>query len=206
MDHGGDNNDMATLMQAHRGPDHMAAIKGKSVHNQRIERLWLDLWKWSVLKFYELFRFMETEEDTGGIGVLDIDQHMWVLHYVFLPRINEDLQTFQKTWNNHSLRTEHNQSPQQIFVQESLKKCNTQLTAMQDLFGHRQIVPDQLTTDGLPEAAQEVSALVNVQAVPWPLSDARLQLLKVHIDPKRDDGALGVNVFEETLPFIKDDQ
>ena len=41
---------------------------------------------------------------------------MFVLHYLFLDRINESLSEFRKAWNNHKVRTEHNKSPVQIFI------------------------------------------------------------------------------------------
>ena len=39
-----------------------------------------------------------------------------LIHYLFLPLINEDLQRFQHAWNHHKLRTIHNQSPEQILL------------------------------------------------------------------------------------------
>ena len=42
---------------------------------------------------------------------------MFVLHYVFLPRINRNLNAFQESWNSHSLSTEGNRTPYQLFVE-----------------------------------------------------------------------------------------
>ena len=63
--------------------------------------------------FYRLFYFMEEHR------ILDPsnDVHIYALQYVYLPRINNAL----SGWNNHSLRTEHGQSPQQLFVSGALR-------------------------------------------------------------------------------------
>ena len=57
-----------------------------------------------------------------------------VLHFVFLPRINQDLVYFVKQWNHHGLRKDHHKSQLQLFVSK-LSLANTRLTAIQGL-GH----------------------------------------------------------------------
>lgn len=39
-DDGGENNDVCLFMNVYRGSERGSAIHGRSVHNQRIERLW----------------------------------------------------------------------------------------------------------------------------------------------------------------------
>ena len=59
-------------------------IVGGSVHNQRIERLWRDVFT-GVVKFYkELFLHLEET------SLLDPDDELCVfaLHYIYIPRIN----------------------------------------------------------------------------------------------------------------------
>ena len=70
---------------------------------------------------------METDHDSGGDGRLDINdnKHMWVLHYVFIPRLNRDVKTFRNQWNTHGLRTQEHLTPLQVFVKDSLAQCNT---------------------------------------------------------------------------------
>ena len=41
---------------------------------------------------------------------------MFALHYVFLPRINNQLHQFVSAWNNHPLRTENGLIPMQLFA------------------------------------------------------------------------------------------
>ena len=45
---------------------------------------------------------------------------MYALHYVFIPRINRSLEQFHLMWNNHGLRTEHGQTPNQILTEGML--------------------------------------------------------------------------------------
>lgn len=58
------------------------------VHNQRIERLWRDLYTASISLFYHLFYFLE------DAGLLDLEND---IHLYSLPRINLSLQTTMTT-------------------------------------------------------------------------------------------------------------
>lgn len=129
-DRGGENNAICLMMNIFRGFHRGSALRGRSTHNQRIERLWGDLWRGHTNVYYDYFHFLENE------GVLDPDNemHIWALHYVYLPRINRDLQDFMTQWNHHGLRTEHHMTPLQIFVRGCLQQQGRQSTAMQDLF------------------------------------------------------------------------
>ena len=65
---------------------------GKSTHNQRIERLWRDVFSGCLSLFHEIFYFLESEHGLDP----DNDHHLWCLHFVFLPIINRHL----ITWKN----------------------------------------------------------------------------------------------------------
>ena len=113
-DHGGENSLVSQYMLRHpqRGPGRGSFIAGRSVHNQRIERLWRDVFSSCISPFYYLFYSLE---DNGVLSpVSDID--LFCLHYIFLPRINNHLETFRLAYSHHRLRTEHNQSPLQLWA------------------------------------------------------------------------------------------
>ncbi len=87
-------------------------LPGKSTHNQRIERLWRDVFSGCLSLFYGLFLTMEEE----GILDRDNDTHIWCLHYVFLPVINQHIRNWRDAWIHHPIRTEKNKTPFQLWV------------------------------------------------------------------------------------------
>ena len=98
-DMGMENIEVAEYIDRIRGPN--STLVGKSTHNQRIERLWRDVFKGALSYFYDLFYFIEDE------NLLDIlnEKHLYALHHVYLKRINERLDLWSYAWNNHRIRT-----------------------------------------------------------------------------------------------------
>lgn len=86
-------------------------ITGKSTHNQRIERMWRDVYEGVLGSFYNLFYFME---DEGVLDPLD-ERHIFALHYVFMSNINYKLDVWKDAWASHRIRTV-NSSPQRLFM------------------------------------------------------------------------------------------
>ena len=148
-------------MELVRGVDHKAAIRGASVHNQRIERFWRDMWNGATNVFYNLFYYLEHSNFLDG----DNEQHLWALHYVSLPRINAALYKFVQQWNNHGLRTEHNQTPLQLFVGQALHVCNSSLTSVHELL-HTASTNATDTVDGTSSASSVVDESQSLPHVP----------------------------------------
>ena len=133
-DHGGENSRVWSLM-LEKYLNTNAVLVGSSIHNQRIERFNRDI-NTQVLNFYvNLFMHLEERELLNPENETDI----YVLHFVFLPRINEQLDEFRHAYNNHPLSTVCHYTPLQ------LHSTNLRLLELQHLNPAGSISPDSIT-------------------------------------------------------------
>nr|XP_023666600.1 uncharacterized protein LOC111843332 [Paramormyrops kingsleyae]XP_023666601.1 uncharacterized protein LOC111843332 [Paramormyrops kingsleyae] len=139
-DKGGENVDVAHYMVANRGLNRNSHIAGRSVHNQRIERLWRDVYTGVLDLFYTIFINLEE----GGLLNSDSEVHLYALHWCFLPHIQKHLDFFQSGWNCHRLRTEGNQTPLQLWSQNELEAQQDPIQVHMELTGPHRLVIDSL--------------------------------------------------------------
>ncbi|XP_070406831.1 uncharacterized protein [Nothobranchius furzeri] len=90
-DRGGENVGVAELMFSVRGTDTNSFIAGKSVHNQRIERLWRDVFMSVTGLYYNILHSLEDQDLPNISNIL----HLFCCHYIFLPRIQASLDVFR---------------------------------------------------------------------------------------------------------------
>ncbi|KAM9765204.1 uncharacterized protein ACNS7B_023350 [Menidia menidia] len=80
-DHGGENVQVALVMNLLQGIERRSHLTGESIHNQRIERLWRDVFLHVLEPFYSTFYNLE---DSALLDPSN-DVHKLSLHIVFLP-------------------------------------------------------------------------------------------------------------------------
>ncbi|KAG9052057.1 hypothetical protein FS842_010572 [Serendipita sp. 407] len=115
-DYGVENKGVAENQERERGLGRGSYIFGRSVHNIRIERLWVDIMKGYIGKWSDFFRDLEQHH---GLDI-DNDHHIWLLHYLYLEAINNDAKLWAITWNFHHMRLPEGQEGGQKPIEQYL--------------------------------------------------------------------------------------
>lgn len=126
-DLGMENVEVSRFMLQNRGTGRGSMLTGRSVHNQRIERFWRDVFQGCTFLFYFLFRNLERCSLLNSTSETDL----FCLHYVYIPRINDALAQFCEGYRNHRIRTAGNRTPLQLWISGMI--LGTDLTSLDDL-------------------------------------------------------------------------
>lgn len=192
-DQGRENILVAQHMIERRGAERRSAITGSSVHNQRIERLWRDMHRCVTVLFYKLFYFMEHHDLLDPLN----EMHLYALHYVFIPRINQALSEFMHGWNHHPIRSAHNKSPHQLFTAGALLLQHSGLNAL-DFFD---TVDDTYGIDVEGPIPSDEGHVI-VPEVSFQLSREDFARLQHVVNPLGACDDYGMCLYEQTLQFL----
>ncbi|WRT69159.1 uncharacterized protein IL334_006143 [Kwoniella shivajii] len=126
-DLGKENWEVKAQMEKVRGLNRGSFIQGPSTHNQRIERLWVDVQQWSTARYRQQFIYYEEQ----GYRCRDDPLEMWALHFVYIPTLRKALEFFVERWNNHGISTEKNSTPVQLWHRNLRAAEKIQLSPIQ---------------------------------------------------------------------------
>ena len=200
-DKGGENVAVGDFMIWFRGDNRGSFLTGPSVRNTRIERLWRDVAECVVCVFSSLFLFMEANLilDPGS------DADIYALHYVFLPRIQRLLNRFVQRFNVHSISTEHNRTPRQLWASGCLQNFHSPNASIRDIFDTD--IPSNLDLYGddpnapPPDPDNEVTG-VEIPSIDINLQNEVIVSMQQNFSPLTEDNNFGINIYLQVREFI----
>ncbi|XP_052219956.1 uncharacterized protein LOC127837146 [Dreissena polymorpha] len=195
VDNGTEYGDIGRLMISVNGDGRGSFLTGPSVHNQRIERLWRDVFTKVLDTFYKLFHYMEERQ------LLNVNDktHRWVLQYVFVPIIDRALRQWMETHNTHKIRTENNRTPNMMWFQSLVQGDSQRYTSVRNI----EQPPNEAVSDAIRDLQlSEDDTTYLVPRDPCPLSQHNFQQLQTTIAINRNSTSHGLDIFGDVMQFV----
>ena len=124
---------------------------------------------------------------------LDDETDLFCLHYIFIPRINEALLEFQQAWNSHSLSTESNWSPLQLFTAYSIDN---------PLF--EDIDPNTYGIDYSSTASEDEEEMIVVPRTENPMSPEEMAVLVSFVNPLSASNSYAADLYMQTILIVNE--
>ena len=198
-DHGTENIEIAKYMLEKYGTESRPVITGKSVHNQRIERLWVDVFIYVIQQYRNIFYHLESEHRLDP----DNDIHIFALHFVYMPRINRSLKEFTDAWNHHPLRTEKNRSPLAVWTEGFYDHT----TSQPDILDLLDITETDLALYGIdfdgPTPELQTNNDVQVPDIDLNFNEITQQYMQNSFDPLQNDNDYGVSLYCQLVEYLE---
>jgi len=138
------------------------------------------------VRYWPLIYQFESENKVNPLNETD----MYCLHYVFLPRINAALTAFVDTWNNHPISTEHNLTPNQLFIRGALEQ--NLIPEMPQLQSQQQL------NQQLPAVSSHIEVPRNVFA---PCISLRHELVS-NVNPLQSSHNFGRDIYHHAINIV----
>ena len=145
--------------------------------------------------YYRLFYYLEHNKLLNPLDTL----HLFALHYIYIPRINQALQLFLEAWNHHGVRTEQWQTPHQIFTAGSLHSGLSALDFL-DTVTETYGVDSDLGVTG--DEADEDPEGVEVPATKLDISSEQITKLQSTVNPLGESENFGINLFIQVQEIL----
>ena len=129
--------------------------------------------------------------------ILNIEsrQHLFALHYVFLPRINYFMETFASGWNRHPLSSEKGKTPLQLWLLGSLPQGHDDDLENADFYG--------IEWDECGDFIDvDLDNQVHVVEIEYNLSGHSFATLQAVVDPLAESSSHGIDLYLKVLEII----
>ena len=140
------------------------------------------------------------------MGILDVNNaiHISVLHFVFSPRIQKDLDQWRLAHSNHPVRIEKHETPNQLWHKGVYLNRSTMSTAIQNIYQRNSADVDNFIGDFLRENNLNEPTDIGIVLPRYalPLTQAEEKALSTDIDVLAISDCLGIAIYANALRFV----
>ena len=141
------------------------------------------------------------------MGILDVNNaiHISVLHFAFGPQIQRDLDQWRLTHNNHPVRTEKHETPNQLWHKRVYLNRSTMLTVIQNIYQRSPVDVDNFIGYFFREnnLNEPTDIAIVLPTYAFPLTQAEEVALSTEVDVLTISDCFGIDIYANVLGFVK---